>query len=183
MSYLISPYASIDESDNTLIIAAARVLGATLLAHDLRVSTAESCTGGGIAQAITAVAGSSAWFDMGWVTYSNAAKTQLVGVPAALIAQHGAVSEAVVRAMAEGARRASGASWAVAVSGVAGPSGGTPEKPAGLVWMAWAGPHGTVAEHNYWPSSRAEVRCQTVYRALSQLNALLLASADHTPVP
>lgn len=183
MSYLISPYAAIDEGDNTLIVAASRVLGATLLAHGLRVSSAESCTGGGIAQAITEVAGSSAWFDMGWVTYSNAAKTQLVGVPAALIAQYGAVSEAVVRAMAEGARQASGASWAVAVSGVAGPSGGTAEKPVGLVWMAWAGPQGTVVEHNYWPSSRAEVRCQTVYRALSQLNTLLLASAGHTPVP
>ncbi|MEO6699604.1 MAG: CinA family protein [Paraperlucidibaca sp.] len=183
MSYLVSPYAAIDEGDSTLIVAAARVLGATLLAHGLRVSTVESCTGGGIAQAITAVAGSSAWFDMGWVTYSNAAKTQLVGVPAVLIAEQGAVSEAVVRAMAEGARMASGAPWAVAVSGVAGPSGGSTERPVGLVWMAWAGPRGTVVERNFWPSSRALVRCQTVYRALSQLNTLVLSSAGHDPVP
>lgn len=183
MSYLESPYASVDDSNDALITAASRVLGATLLAQGLRVATVESCTGGGIAQAITCVAGSSAWFDMGWVTYSNAAKSQLVGVPATLIATHGAVSAAVVRAMAEGARRASGASWAVAVSGVAGPSGGTPDKPVGLVWIAWAGPEGTVVEHNYWPSERATVRCQTVYRAISQLNALLLTSAGHTPVP
>jgi nicotinamide-nucleotide amidase len=183
MSYLVSPYAALDESDSTLIVAAARVLGATLLARSLRISTVESCTGGGIAQAITEVAGSSAWFDMGWVTYSNAAKTQLVGVPARLIAEQGAVSEAVVRAMAEAARLASGASWAVAVSGVAGPSGGSDEKPVGMVWMAWAGPHGTVVERNFWPSSRATVRSQTVYRALSQLNTLVLSSTGHSPVP
>lgn len=183
MSYLLSPCAAIDAGDNTLIIAAARVLGSTLLARGLRVSAAESCTGGGITQAITEVAGSSAWFDMSWVTYSNAAKTQLVGVPAAVIAEHGAVSEAVVCAMAEGARAASGADWAMAVSGVAGPSGGTPEKPVGLVWMAWAGPQGTQLERNYWPGDRAMVRCQTVYRALSQLNTLVLSSAAHTRVP
>lgn len=183
MSYLESPYAALDDADATLITAAARVLGATLLARGLRVSTVESCTGGGIAQAVTSVAGSSAWFDMGWVTYSNAAKSQLVGVPVGLIAEHGAVSDAVVRAMAEGARHASGASWAVAVSGVAGPSGGSEAKPVGLVWIAWAGPEGTVVEHNYWPSTRATVRCQTIYRAISQLNTLLLTSAGHTPVP
>lgn len=177
MSYRVSPYAAIEGDDKLLIIAAAQVLGATLLANGLRVTTAESCTGGGIAQAITEVAGSSGWFDMGWVTYSNAAKTQLVGVPIELINAHGAVSEPVVRAMAEGARAASGASWSMAVSGIAGPSGGSLDKPVGLVWMAWASAHGTVVEANFWPSERATIRCQTVYRALSQLNALVLSSA------
>lgn len=183
MSYLQSPFAAIDETDDTLVVAASRVLGARLLAQGARVSTVESCTGGGIAQAITAVAGSSAWFDMGWVTYSNLAKSQLVGVPSSLIAHHGAVSEAVVRAMAEGARHASGATWAIAVSGVAGPSGGSDDKPVGVVWMAWAGPQGSVTECNYWPARRAMVRCQTVYRAISQLNTLLLAGAGYAPVP
>ncbi len=102
------------------------------------LATAESCTGGGVAHAVTAIAGSSEVFDRGFVTYSNGAKTGVLGVPAATIAGEGAVSEAVAAAMAEGALRSSGADVAVAVTGIAGPSGGTPEKPVGTVCFAWA---------------------------------------------
>ncbi|WP_457330509.1 CinA family protein, partial [Rhizobacter sp. P5_C2] len=102
------------------------------------IATAESCTGGLIAAACTSVAGSSDWFERGFVTYSNEAKTQMLGVPAALIAQHGAVSEEVARAMAEGALRHSPARFAVAVTGIAGPGGAVPGKPVGTVWLAWA---------------------------------------------
>jgi nicotinamide-nucleotide amidase len=102
------------------------------------VASAESCTGGLIAHRLTNVAGSSAVFLRGWVTYSNEAKTEELGVPAELIAAHGAVSEEVVRAMVLGALERSGADVAVATTGIAGPGGGTPEKPVGLIWMAWA---------------------------------------------
>lgn len=102
------------------------------------LATAESCTGGGVAHAVTAIAGSSEVFDRGFVTYSNGAKTGMLGVPAATIAGEGAVSEAVAAAMAEGALRSSGADVAVAVTGIAGPAGGTPEKPVGTVCFAWA---------------------------------------------
>ena len=113
-------------------------LGRILNGRGWTVATAESCTGGLIAGAITEIAGSSAWFDRGFVTYSNEAKVEMLGVPAALIGAHGAVSEAVARAMAEGAIAYSRAQLAVAVTGVAGPSGGSPSKPVGTVWLAWA---------------------------------------------
>jgi nicotinamide-nucleotide amidase len=117
--------------------ALAAELGTLLVARRWRVTTAESCTGGLVAAAITSVAGSSGWFDVGYVTYGNEAKARQLGVPDALLARHGAVSEAVARAMAGGALQASGAELAVAVTGVAGPGGGSPEKPVGLVWVAW----------------------------------------------
>ena len=110
-------------------------LAAALDARAQRLATAESCTGGGIAAACTDRAGSSAWFERGFVTYSNASKQDLLGVPAETIERHGAVSEAVVRAMAEGAVRRSAADWSVAVTGVAGPSGGSAGKPVGTVWI------------------------------------------------
>ncbi|HEY9101890.1 nicotinamide-nucleotide amidohydrolase family protein, partial [Chitinimonas sp.] len=116
----------------------AEQLGKALLARGWRVTAAESCTGGGIASAITDIAGSSGWFDMGWVTYSNEAKQRLLGVAPTTLAEHGAVSEPVVREMALGALQAAGADLAVAVSGVAGPSGGTPAKPVGTVCLAIA---------------------------------------------
>ncbi|CAL1239487.1 nicotinamide-nucleotide amidase [Candidatus Methylocalor cossyra] len=119
------------------LYALARRVGHCLAAAGLRLVTAESCTGGWIAQCITDVAGSSGWFDRGFVTYSNEAKTELLGVAEDLLRDFGAVSEAVVRAMAAGALRHSQAQVAVAVSGVAGPSGGTLEKPVGTVWFAW----------------------------------------------
>ena len=114
----------------------AEQLGAALLARGLTITTAESCTGGGIATAITDIAGSSAWFERGFITYSNAAKAEMVGVDAQLIEREGAVSEAVVMAMAKGACAQNGDGLGVAVSGVAGPGGGSPDKPVGTVWLA-----------------------------------------------
>ena len=116
----------------------ARKLGEKLQAHDIMVATAESCTGGGVAYAITEISGSSAWFDRGFVTYTNQAKQQMLGVPSELILAHGAVSAEVVAAMAAGALAHSNAQLSVAISGIAGPLGGTPEKPVGTVWMGWA---------------------------------------------
>jgi nicotinamide-nucleotide amidase len=117
----------------------ARHAGERLRAARLRVALAESCTGGWVAKALTDIAGSSQWFERGYVTYSNAAKQEALGVRAATLATHGAVSGPTVSEMAAGALRASGADIAVAISGVAGPDGGTPDKPVGLVWfgVAW----------------------------------------------
>ncbi|MDN0073595.1 nicotinamide-nucleotide amidase [Crenobacter sp. SG2303] len=157
----------------------AEQLGAKLLARGERVTAAESCTGGLIAGAITDVAGSSNWFDMGFVSYSNAAKQQLLGVEAVTLAEHGAVSEATVREMAAGALRAARADWAVAVSGVAGPGGGSAEKPVGLVWFGIAGPAGlTRAFERHFNGDRAAVRRQTVEAAL----LALLAEIDAMPL-
>ncbi|WP_086479622.1 CinA family protein [Oceanospirillum sanctuarii] len=142
------------------------------------MATSESCTGGGIAQALTAVAGSSAWFDAGFVTYSNQAKSRMLDVPAEVIAEHGAVSEAVVKAMVAGAVANSEASFAVAVSGVAGPGGGSPEKPVGTVWIAWGGLSESAgddiqAECFLFEGDREAVREQTIDMALSRLLAFL----------
>lgn len=141
-----------------------------------RLTTAESCTGGLVAATCTALAGSSDWFERGFVTYSNAAKTEQLGVAALLIAQHGAVSEPVVRAMAEGALRHSAADIAVAVTGVAGPGGGSADKPVGLVWLATA-QRGAAAqtERLQLGGDRAAVREQTVVAALAR--ALQFATA------
>ncbi|MDE2311380.1 MAG: nicotinamide-nucleotide amidohydrolase family protein, partial [Betaproteobacteria bacterium] len=124
-------------------ILAAQV-GGLLKAQGLMLATAESCTGGGVAQAITDVAGSSAWFERGFIAYSNQAKQQMLGVSEATLNQHGAVSEATVREMAAGALQRSGAHVALAVSGIAGPDGGTPDKPVGTVWFAWGIKHGAI---------------------------------------
>lgn len=137
------------------------------------LATAESCTGGLIAAACTDLAGSSNWFERGFVTYSNAAKTELLGVPAVLIAQHGAVSEPVVRAMVAGAVDRSRAQVAVAVTGVAGPGGGSPDKPVGTVWLAWSVGGHITAERCQFAGDRAAVRTATVHRALDRLAALL----------
>ena len=118
----------------------ARNLGEALRERGARVACVESCTGGWIAKTLTDIPGSSAWFGWGWVTYANDAKRQLVGVPEAVLGSHGAVSEAAVAAMARAGRVLSGADFAVAVSGIAGPEGGTPEKPVGTVWFGWDGP-------------------------------------------
>ncbi|QNM98093.1 CinA family protein [Chitinimonas koreensis] len=149
----------------------ARLLGTALQARGWRVTSAESCTGGGIAHAITEIAGSSGWFDQAFVTYSNAAKQKLVGVPAGLLAAHGAVSEPVARAMAEGARAAAEADLAVAVSGIAGPGGAVPGKPVGTVCFAWAGPAGSRSETRHFAGDRAAVRRQSVVHALAGLLA------------
>ena len=150
-------------------------LAGLLLAQGQMMATAESCTGGMIAAACTALAGSSAWFERGFVTYSNAAKTELLGVPAALIAEHGAVSEPVVRAMAEGALRQSRAHIAVAVTGVAGPGGGSADKPVGSVWFGWATAAGVKTQLCHFAGDRQQVRQATVRHALQGLNNLLTA--------
>ena len=144
-------------------------LGRVLLQRELRVTTAESCTGGGVAQAITETAGSSQWFDVGFVTYANKAKQELVGVTEASLMRDGAVSESVVCQMAEGARARASADLAVAISGIAGPDGGTPEKPVGTVWFAWADADSTKAECLQLSGGRAEVRQKAVVIALQGL--------------
>ena len=135
------------------------------------MATAESCTGGMIAAACTDLAGSSAWFDRGFVTYSNAAKTELLGVDPVLIENHGAVSEPVARAMAQGALARSPAQVvvAVAVTGVAGPGGGSADKPVGTVWFGWATPAGVASEVRHFGGDRAAVRQATVAHALTRL--------------
>ncbi|MGV8804977.1 MAG: CinA family protein [Polaromonas sp.] len=144
-----------------------------LLKKGWLLATAESCTGGLIAATCTDLAGSSGWFERGFVSYSNEAKTELLGVDAALIAQHGAVSEAVARAMTEGALRHSRAQVALAVTGVAGPGGGTPAKPVGTVWFGWATPAGLTSELRRFDGDRAAVRQATVRHSLQRLGELL----------
>lgn len=144
-------------------------LGESLKLGALTVTCAESCTGGGIAHAITAVPGSSTWFEMGFVTYSNASKVGLLNVRADALAQHGAVSEAVVSAMAEGARGRSSADLAVSVSGIAGPDGGSADKPVGTVWFAWAWRGGVETLCCRFDGNREEVRDQAIRVGLEGL--------------
>jgi nicotinamide-nucleotide amidase len=143
-------------------------LGRELLARGERLATAESCTGGWVAQTVTAIAGSSEWFDCGVVTYSNESKMALLGVAEDTLATHGAVSEATARAMALGAVKRSRADWAVAVTGIAGPSGGTPQKPVGMGCFAWAQRGGNCeALTCQFAGDRAGIREQAVRLALS----------------
>ena len=144
-------------------------LGRRLQLLNAHVTTAESCTGGGIAEAITRIPGSSAWFEAGYVTYSNRQKTQQLNVPADLFGTVGAVSREVVEAMVRGAQKHSLARFAVAVSGVAGPDGGTPNKPVGTVWLAWGVGDAVSSEVQHFPGNRDEVRRQTVKAALEGL--------------
>ena len=147
-------------------ILAAQV-GGTLKAHGLMLVTAESCTGGGVAQAISDVAGCSAWFERGFITYSDISKQQMLGVRAETLEHRGAVSEMTVREMVAGALLHSAAQVALAVSGIAGPNGGTADKPVGTVWFAWGIKHSEIrARHHLLPGNRAEVRAQSVHIAL-----------------
>jgi len=155
-------------------------LGRAVQARGWRLATAESCTGGWIAKALTDVAGSSQWFEGGVVAYSNAAKTELLGVPSATLAAHGAVSEETVCAMVEGARTRFGADLAVAVSGIAGPGGGTEDKPVGTVHFAWAAPERVVAARRIFAGTRDLVRRQAVALALERLVELV---GDDQPQP
>ena len=163
-----------------------QALAAQLLARGWMLVTAESCTGGMVAAACTDLAGSSTWFERGFVTYSNAAKAQMLGVDAALIAQHGAVSAPVARAMAQGALQHAPAQVALAVTGVAGPGGGSAEKPVGTVWFAWALPAQTSgatqaalqapmlhSEVMHFAGDRAAVRQATLHHSLRRLLELL----------
>jgi nicotinamide-nucleotide amidase len=149
----------------------AAALVALCKARGLRVSTAESCTGGLVAGAITDIAGASAVFTHGFVTYANEAKTQMVGVPEALLAAHGAVSAEVAAAMALGAKNRSGAALAVSTTGIAGPDGGTAQKPVGTVWFGLATPQGVTTYHRIFPGDREAVRHASVDYALALLQA------------
>ena len=154
----------------------AETLGQTLLQRGEWLAAAESCTGGWLAQTVTAIAGSSAWFDRGFVTYSNEAKMEMLGVPETTLQRHGAVSEQTARAMAQGALAHSRADWAVAITGIAGPSGGSPEKPVGTVCFAWANREGGCeAQTCRFDGDRAAVREQSVRHALLGLKARLKA--------
>jgi len=154
-------------------ILAAQV-GGMLKAHGLMLTTAESCTGGGVSQAITEIAGSSSWFERGFVTYSNDSKREMLGVSLDTLIHHGAVSEAVVREMAAGALRHSRAQVSLAVSGIAGPDGGSPDKPVGTVWFAWCVKDRTcVSSLHHFNGNRGEVRAQAVRVALQGVVDLL----------
>lgn len=160
------------------IAALAAEVGTALAARRLMLACAESCTGGGIGYALTQVAGSSAWFERGFITYSNEAKTELLGVPARLIAAHGAVSEPVASAMALGALTRSRAQVAVAVTGIAGPGGGSHAKPVGTVWFAWAlarpgGEFTTISARHRFDGDRAAVRTQSIIVALEGVQQAL----------
>lgn len=161
---------TLNPADLAARIAAAVAALAELLpaAHTL-LATAESCTGGLIAGACTDRPGSSTWFDRGFVTYSNAAKTQMLGVPADLIATHGAVSEPVARAMAAGVMAQAPVQASVAVTGIAGPGGGSAAKPVGTVWFGWGVAGRVTTERRVFAGDRAAVRAQTVAHALEQL--------------
>src|ERR1700712_6055457 len=146
-------------TDNVVHQLAIRV-GNKLRDERLMLATAESCTGGMVAAAITDISGSSNWFERGFVTYSNLAKTEMIGVPAALIEQHGAVSEPVAKAMAEGALRNSRAQVSVAITGVAGPAGGSEAKPVGMVCFAWSNRLHTSLETRIFKGDREQIRVQ-----------------------
>ncbi len=155
-------------------VVLATELGQQLIRRRWRVTTAESCTGGGVAQAITAIAGSSQWFEQGFVTYSNKAKEEQLNVSKKLLLEQGAVSGAVVVAMAKGAIKKADADIAVAISGIAGPDGGSDEKPVGTVWIAWATRNGKYFSHlHQFSGNRATVRQQAVTESLKGLNLLL----------
>nr|WP_311526424.1 CinA family protein [uncultured Ralstonia sp.] len=147
----------------------AELVADTLNKRSLMMASAESCTGGLVSAAITDVSGSSAWFERGFVTYSNEAKSQMLGVPATLIREHGAVSEPVAHAMAEGAVLNSRAQVAVSITGVAGPTGGTPDKPVGMVCFGWSNRLQTRVETRHFKGDRKHVRLQAAEHALRGL--------------
>ena len=160
-------------SSDAITTLAARV-GAKLKAQGLILATAESCTGGWVAQAVTAIAGSSDWFDRGFVTYSDAAKREMLGVNAATLGSYGAVSEQTAREMAAGALAHSRAQAALAITGIAGPSGGSPEKPVGTVCFAWSRKDAApIAQTRLFKGDRESVRRQSVMFALQTLLELL----------
>ena len=177
------------EFEDTMILvsteksAAALVdeLASLLIGAQWKLATAESCTGGMIAAACTDLAGSSVWFERGFVTYSNAAKIELLGVSQALTENPGAVSEPVVRAMAQGAISNSKAQISLAVTGVAGPTGGSIAKPVGTGWFGFATPQGIVTEMRRFKGDRAAVRSATVVHALQRMVELVAAAAAKPP--
>lgn len=158
------------DSEQTYLEELAARVGALLSANGQRLATAESCTGGWVGECLTAIAGSSAWFERGYITYSNAAKVDLLAVDAKTLEAHGAVSEVTAAAMARGARRDSRADWALAITGIAGPSGGSPGRPVGTVCFGWAGPDdGLASETCQFNGDRRAIRAQSVAHALRGL--------------
>ena len=159
--------------DEQLETLAAEV-GAALKAREMTLASAESCTGGWVGAVITSVSGSSQWYDRGFITYTDQSKQDMLGVDEATLGNYGAVSEETVREMAQGALQQSWADVAVAISGIAGPTGGTAEKPVGLVWFAWAAKNGAkFSEKQLFSGDRREVRRQAVETALKGVLALL----------
>lgn len=160
--------------DDQMLLTYAQQLGEALAERGFMLASAESCTGGWIGQAVTAVAGSSAWYDRGFVTYSNHAKQQMLGVQSATLTQYGAVSEQTAQEMAAGAIKMSDAQLAVAVTGVAGPTGGSKEKPVGMVCFAWASRQGFArSKTHFFSGNREAVRRQAVGTALQGILKLL----------
>lgn len=163
-------------TDSELMQLSERI-GLALKARGATLTTAESCTGGWVAKVITDIAGSSAWFERGFVTYSNEAKAQMIGVKSETLDAHGAVSEPVVVEMAIGALKAARADYAISISGIAGPDGGSDEKPVGTVWFGWAWREEaeikTAARCWCFPGDRNAVRCQAVLKGLGGLIAIL----------
>lgn len=155
--------------DPYLLSRAVSELGELLRVNSALLVTAESCTGGLLASTLTDTPGSSDWFAGSVVAYSNSVKQNVLGVPESVLEQHGAVSEACVLAMADGVIRTLGADYSVAISGVAGPSGGSPDKPVGTVWMAWAWPGGSRARLYNFQGSRDQVKHQSVVAAINGL--------------
>ena len=156
----------------------AKILAPLLLARGWKIALAESCTGGMVCATLTELSGSSEWFERGYITYSNQAKTECLGVPAELIESYGAVSEPVARAMAQGAQRNAGANIGVSITGIAGPTGGTAEKPVGTVCFGWTMPnarskHVTTCQTKLFSGDRQEIRQQATEYALAGLLALL----------
>ncbi len=153
--------------ENDDLYRLAEQVGILLQNHGAKLVAAESCTGGWVCQTVTEIAGSSAWFDRGFITYSNSAKQELLGVPESILADYGAVSEETVLAMTAGALNHSLADFAVAVSGIAGPTGATPDKPVGTVWFAWERRDGdAVTLKKQFDGDRHSVRKQAVAKAL-----------------
>ena len=174
-----APAATADDDGpgpDDLVAMAAR-LGERCLAADRRIATVESCTGGLVAHLITEIPGSSNWFVGGFVTYSNALKSDTVGVPAEVLAAHGAVSAQVAMAMATGGRERTGADLAVAVTGIAGPDGGTPSKPVGLTYVAVADKVGVAVKRHVWTGDRSANKRLSAGAALALLLERVEASA------
>jgi len=158
-----------DLTNSQTLTTIAQQLGEILCKKNAKLTIAESCTGGAISEAITSVSGSSHWFEFGFVTYANSAKRQLLGVSEETLEQYGAVSEQVVKQMAQGAIKQSEADYAIAVSGVAGPDGGTEEKPVGTVWVCWQTPSQIWTHKLVLSGDRQAVRTEAVKKSLQQL--------------
>jgi nicotinamide-nucleotide amidase len=156
------------------LTALARELGHSCARRHLMVATAESCTGGGVAEAITRISGSSAWFDRAFITYTNTAKIEMLGVSGITLERHGAVSEEVAREMAQGALAFSHADVSVAISGIAGPTGATPQKPVGLVYIGWGARGGDVQLRRFhFAGGRDAIRAQSIAFSLQGLIELI----------